>query len=320
MGAAVVAPVDPDRHPRRIVLQDAKVRSIARALYIGPVPEVSAMTGRKTGKKPPKKYGESPKRAARRAAMREERRLEKKALEAEGRRALIDECVQRVGRPTDREAFREILTALVENNAIPANLLTTVPQRSTKAGKTRFDQIFDACMFLAFPEYRPIVRDKAFGPIASPDMRLWRALFPKEYGLSHVVLRARSFQEAFALACDYACRLSLREKHRIPTDMSIRVQFMADPHVARMLAIRNAVKDRTRKASNLRGRRYSAKAVVGARLVAIGRKEGNNYSIFKYAEDKDLKRIAELRAEVRVSAVEIETFRPKETPSPYDVP
>lgn len=278
------------------------------------------MTGRTTDKKPRKSYLDSPKRLARKAAMREERRLEKKAMAAEGRKALIDECVRRIGRPTDQEAFREILTALVENNAVPASLLTTVPQRSTKAGKTRFDQIFDACMFLAFPEYRPIVVDKAFGPTASPDMKLWRALFPKEYGLSHVVLRARSFQEAFALACDYACRLSLREKHRIPTDMSIRVQFMADISVARMLAIRKAVKDRTRLASNLRGRRYSAKAVIGARLVAIGRKDGNNYSIFKYAEDKDLKRIAELRAEVRVSAVEVETFRPKETSPPYDVP
>jgi hypothetical protein len=291
------------------------------ALYTGFNQDVLPVTGRTADKKPSKEHGGSQRRtAAQRANVREERRLEKLGFTADGRKALIEECVQRVGRPTDREAFREILTALVENNAIPAGLLTTVPQRSTKAGKTRFDQIFDACMFLAFPEYRPIVRDKAFGPIAPPDMRLWRALFPKEYGLSHVVLRARSFQEAFALACDYACRLSLREKRRIPTDMSIRVQFMSDPSVARMLDIRHAVKDLTRRASNLRGRRYSAKDIIGARLVAIGRKDGNNYSIFKYAEDKDLKRIAELRAEVRVSAVDIETFRPKETPSPYDVP
>ncbi len=278
------------------------------------------MTGRTTGTRDRKRDRERARKNPQLVEIRRERRLEKAALAAEGRKALIDECVRRIGRPTDREAFREILTALVENNAIPAGILTTVPQRATKAFKTRFDQLYDACMFLAFPEYRPIVKDEAFGPTASPEMRLWRALFPKEYGLSHVILRASSFQEAFGLACDYACRLSLRERRRIPTDMSIRIQFMTDAHVARMLAIRSAVKDRTRIASNLRGRKYSAKTVIGARLVAIGRKEGNNYSIFKYAEDKDLKRIAELRAEVRVSAVEIETFRPKEASPPYDAP
>ncbi len=252
--------------------------------------------------------------------MRRERRLLKEAESAERKKEFVDACVKRMGRPTDREAFREMLTALIENNAIPASLLTTVPQRSTKAGKTRFDQVYDACMFLAFPEYWPTTKDRAFGPDAPMAMRFWRALFPKEFGLSHVVLRACSFQEAFALACDYACRLSLRLHNRIPDDLSIRIQFVSESTASRMLDIRHAVRDRTRIASNLKGRKYSAKDIIGARLVAIGRKDGDNYSIFKYAEDKDLKRIAELRAEVRVSAVDVETFRPKEAPQPYDEP
>ncbi len=261
---------------------------------------------------------ESPQRLNRRAEIREEKRLMKR-LEAEAEaQKVIEECVRRIGRPTDRDAFREILTGLVKNNVVPISLLTTVPQRSGKAGKTRFDQIYDACMFLAFPDYKPLTRDRAFGPEAPEDMRYWRALFPKEFGLSHVILRACSFQQAFAFACDYACRLSLREHRRIPDDLSVRIQFVSDSQAARMLDIRQAVRHRTRIASNLRGRQYSAKDIIGARLVAIGRKEGDGYSIFKYAEDKDLKRIAELRAEVRVSAVDVETFRPKETPLTYD--
>ncbi len=265
-----------------------------------------------------KKAG-APERVRRRTIVNEEKRIAKAMASAEARKAMVEECVQRIGRPSDRDAFREVLMALVENNAIPAALLTTVPQRAVKAGKTRFEQLYDACMFLAFPEYRPIIVDRAFGPAAPKEMRLWRAMFPKEFGLSHVVLRATSFQEAFGLASDYACRLSLSQRRCIPVDLTIRVQFMSDQRVGRMLDIRRAVKDRTRIASNLRGRKYSPKDVQGARLVAIGRKDGKNYSIFKYAERKDMDVILVERSEMRVSAVDVETFRPKETlESPED--
>lgn len=269
--------------------------------------------------KRPRKTKDSPERLARKAEIREERRLAKAAEEAQVRKALIDECVKRIGKPQDQEAFREVLTALVENNAIPPALLTTVPQRAGKAGKTRFDQLYDACMFLAFPAYRPSVVDKAFGPKAPPEMRYWRAMFPKEFDLSHVVLRASSFQEAFGLACDYACRLSLRQRNCIPADLSIRVKFIPDVVASRILDIRRAVRDQTRRASNLRGKKYSPKDVHGARLVAIGRRDGDNYSIFKYADYRDLVQILSQKEEIRVSAVDVETFRPKRS-STYDEP
>lgn len=263
---------------------------------------------------------DSPARLQRKAEIREERRRAKRAETAVIRNTLVDECVKRIGTPLDRDAFRDVLTALVENNAIPLELLETVPQKATVTGKTRFDQLYDACMFLAFPAYRPKVVDLAFGPSAPPEMRYWRALFPEEFGLSHVVLRARSFQEAFGLACDYACRLSLRQRNRIPSDLSIRVQFIPDVTASRILDIRRAVRNRTRIASNLRGRKYSPKDVHGARLVAIGRHDGDNYNIFKYADRADLDRILAQRDEMRVSAVDVETFRPKGSSSPYDEP
>lgn len=234
------------------------------------------------------------------------------------REKILDECVMRITAPKEREAFRQFLEALLAENAIPIEILASIPDKAPVVGKTRFDQLYDACMFLAFPEYRPIVKERAFGPLADPLMRLWRVLFPKSMGLSHVIIRATSYQEAFALACDYACRLSLRMFCRIPADLAIRVIFMSDKAASRMLDIRHAVRDATRKKSNLKGRLYSHKDIVGARLVAIGRKDGKYYDIFKYAERMDLRRIMLKKAETRTSAVDIETFRPKEPRSPYD--
>jgi len=276
------------------------------------------MAGKKKKKKPfygPKTKLDTPERLARKAMIREERREMKRASEAAGRRQLVEECVQRICRPDEREAFLEFLTALVENNAIPASLLTTVPRRASKAGATRFDQIYDVCMFLAFPDYAPKVHDTAFGPDAPEDMKLWRVILPREYGLSHVIVRSQSFQQAFSLACDYACRLSLRERRRIPGDLTIRVQFMDNVVTSRMLDIRQAVKYRQRVLSGTKGREFSAKDIAGARLVAIGRREGKNYSIFKYMDNMDLRNLEEGLGRRRLSAVDKETFRPADAES-----
>lgn len=285
---------DPARLFRSSVLRVSKVRSIAATLYIVGARGFQKDAGRMPGTK-----------------------KKKKLPRAKSPTELVEECVRKIASPKEREAFRDFVQSLLDKNALPADLLD-VFQRAPAVGKARFDQFYDACMFLAFPEYRPMVKERAFGPTASQDLRFWRALFPKALGLSHVVLRATSYQEAFAFACDYACRLSLREHKRIPTDMTIRVIFMSDKSASRMLDIRHAVRDATRKASNLKGRKYSSKDIMGARIVAIGRKEGKNFSIFKYAERGDLKRIMSQRAEMRTSAVDIETFRPKEGRSPYD--
>ena len=239
----------------------------------------------------------------------------------EEREKAIEKCLRRIYPGRGREAFRDFLRGLLDQNALPLELLEDVPERLGKAGRTRFDQLYDACMFLAFPTYRGITNRKAFGPDAPGDMRLWRAIYPRELGVTHVVLRARSFQEAFALACDYACRLTLRDQKRIPVDLTVRVMFIGDYAVSRMVAIRHAVRGRTR--SNRQtgpGRTFSRKDILGARLVAIGRKDGDAYSIFRYVEDRELKILFSKKGITRVSAVDIETFPSKEEPPPYDDP
>lgn len=223
----------------------------------------------------------------------------------------MERCVHRIAGTKDREAFREMLSALVENNAIPIELLETIPDRADTTGRTRMDQIYEACMFLALPRYRDSLREKVFGPEAKEDMRLWRVMLPKEFGLSHVVVRAESFSEAFALGCDYACRSYLQMRRKVPEDLTIRVQYMSDARVSKMHQVRRAVRALGRKKGTLPGRKYTYKEIAGARLVAIGRKDSGSYSIFKYSEKKDLQRILEERDVMRVSSVETETFRKK---------
>ncbi len=235
---------------------------------------------------------------------------------SEERAALIEKCVRRVTRSRDRDLFRQVLTDLVANNAIPADLLKDLPLRAQEAGKTRFDQVYEACMFLAFPPYRASLMDKMFGPDPPEKLRLWRVILPREFELSHVVVRAQSFQEAFALACDYACRTTLWEKRRIPEDLTIRVHYMSDRSVSQLVGVRQAVRAASRKTGSLPGRKYSPKDIMGARLVAIGRKSSGSYEIFKYAEARDIKRVLETPGLVRTSAVEVETFRPKKPRQP----
>jgi len=152
----------------------------------------------------------------------------------------IEACVRRMASPKERPYFRAMLADLLENNALPLDLLERIPEPPDEVGKTRFDQLYDAAMSLVFPGYREETLGRLLGPTAEDRERakIWRAMFPSKFGLSHVLLRAPTFQEAFALSCDYACRMSLRIYRRIPADLTVRVQFVSERAVRRMLDIR----------------------------------------------------------------------------------
>jgi len=226
----------------------------------------------------------------------------------------LEAFVRRVSSPKEREYVRVMLRELIENNAIPLDLLEWVPAPAGRAGKTRFDQLYDAAMCLAFPGYREETLGRLLGPTAKdrPRTKIWRAMFPPKFRLSHVLLRASSFQEAFALGCDYACRMSLRLNRKIPVDLTLRIQFVSEKAVRRMLEMRWANRVKRRKQLQLVGRQYTPKEVMGARLVALGDPEKPEYSIAKYAEARDLRKILRERDRARVSSVETETFRPND--------
>ncbi|KKL91767.1 hypothetical protein LCGC14_1891410 [marine sediment metagenome] len=240
------------------------------------------------------------------------RRASPEVREAEKRNRLLDEAAKRISSPKERRYVRALLEELLGNNTLPEELLQRIPISPETAGKTRFDQLYDAAMFLAFPGYREETLEKLLGPNVKVkiETKIWRAIFPAKFRLSHVLLRAPTFQQAFALGCDYACRMSLRLYRKIPSDLTVRIQFVSEKAVRRMLKLRWANRVKRRKQLQLVGRAYTPKEFMGARLVALGDPRTPEHSIFKYAEARDLRKILNLREKVRVSSVETETFRP----------
>lgn len=246
-----------------------------------------------------------------RTAGKKKKSLKKKPLDKE---RLLDECTQRVASSKERETFRKFLDELIKNNALPAELLREIPRKPEEIGKTRFDQLYDTCMALVFPSYRPETLSKLLASEnleSLENIKIWRVMFPPKFKLSHILLRASSFQEAYALACDYACRVSLKANGKIPTDLTVRVQFVSERAVRRSLDMRWANRVKKRKELQLVGREYSAKEINGARLAALGEPGTDKHSLFKYAEIRDLRKIRKFAGKTRQSAVETEVFRSK---------
>ena len=186
----------------------------------------------------------------------------------------IDACVSRVCSDKDAPYFREFLAKILESGTFPEELLESIPISPVKAGKTRSDQIYDASMYLAFPPYR---KETLHGLTVDtrPDMKIWRVLLPESFNIAHVLIRADSFQEAFALGCDYACRVSLRLFGKIPSDMTVRVMFMSEKAVRRYLKLRWANRVKKRKQLQLVAREFTPRQLKGAKLAAIGLKPSN---------------------------------------------
>src|ERR1043165_1576601 len=104
-------------------------------------------------------------------------------------REALERASLRISGPKDRPYVLQLLTRVVENNAIPADLIDLIPIRAGSAQKTRFDQLYDAAMFLAFPSYRKETLQKLLGPDweAKSKVKIWRVIFPESFGLSHVL-------------------------------------------------------------------------------------------------------------------------------------
>lgn len=226
--------------------------------------------------------------------------------------ALFEKHLKRMTSPSERPWVAEMLRDFLKNNVLNLDLLEFIPQSPINVGKTRFDQLYDAALSLVFPGYREQTLERLLGPTYKdrPDTKIWRCIFPERFGLTHVMIRAASFQEAFALAADYACRMSLRIYRKIPTDLTVRVQFVSEKALRRTLDMRWANRVNKRNQLKMEGREFTPKEITGARLVALGHNLQSCYSIFHYMEARDLKRILKHKNQFRVSSVETETFQP----------
>ena len=213
----------------------------------------------------------------------------------------------------EREYFKSMFSEVIENNVIPIELLKYVPISPEKAGKTRFDQLYDAAMYLIFPKYKTTTLESLIGPIGNINqeknkIRIWRIMFPPKFELSHVLLRASSFQEAFSLGCDYACRMSLRIHKKIPLDLTLRVKFMTENAIRLMMDIRVTNQMQLHNQVKLIGREFTPTEINGARMVALGNPTQPEYSIVRYVEAKDLLSIFNSKYIDRSSKIEQEVF------------
>ena len=199
---------------------------------------------------------------------------------------------------------------MVYQGVVPLDLLQRVPLPAQEAGKTRFDQLYAAAMALVFPDYREETLRRFLGPEEQiTEDKIWRVCFPEKFKIAHVYMRAGSFQQAFALGCDYACRLSLRIFGAVPHDLTIRVMFVSERALRRFLDMRWASKTHVRMQLKMVGREFTPRMLNGARLAALGPPDAPMYSIAKYAEMKDLDKVRKSAGRVRRSSVESESFR-----------
>jgi hypothetical protein len=224
--------------------------------------------------------------------------------------AAVTKCVKRFRGEKEKQYLASLLRSMLLNNAIPIELLDSVPVSPIETGKTRFEQLFDAAMNVAFPSYRPETLKRLLGPRASmtEQTKIWRVILPPRFKLAHVLIRADSFQEAFALACDYACRATLRVFGKIPADLTVRVMLVTEKAIRRRLDMRWANRVNKRRQLQLVGRVYSPKEVQGARLAALGYPSNPHFRLARYVEKKDLGRILKSKGLARVSSVESEVF------------
>lgn len=245
------------------------------------------------------------------------KKIKKSAVSAKKREentlSAIEECVQRIATPKERDYFRDLLTGLVRNKSVPVELLKHIPIQASDAGKTRFDQIYDAILNAAFPTYRPETLRRLLGPHSEikKTIKIWRAVFPEKFGVSSILLRADDYQQAFALACDYALRSSLRVYKMTPSDLTIRVMFVSEKSIERMLDIRWSSRVNKRQQLQLQGRKFTPKEIGGMRLAALGSPKQPRFRVLKYAEMKDLDKILQENKLMKTSEVESETFRKK---------
>jgi len=223
----------------------------------------------------------------------------------------LEKKLLEVTNETDREYFRVVILDMLRNNAIPEGLLEHVPVPARVAGKTRFDQLYDAASSIAFPGYSQAVLEMLLGPGADPEVRVWRVMLPRDFGIRHCIIRASSYQEAFAFACDYACRMSLRLYRRIPSDITIRVQFVSDRALRRILDVRWRNRTKKRQELNVEGRVFTSKDVQGARMAALGRPGTGEYRLAWYADRQDLIKILRHKDQVRCSVIEYESLPKK---------
>lgn len=216
----------------------------------------------------------------------------------------------------DRAYWQEFFFELLKNKVLPITFFKEFPESVTEIGKSLFDQVYDSCVKSMVPDYSEDVVESIIGLgnyVSDPSIKIFRAMYPENFGLNGVLIRARSFQEAFAFACDYGCRFHLREFRKFPTDLNIRVSYVNEKFMRRLMDVRHMNRNKKRRNFNLSSKAtWTEKQRCGVRNAASCHPASEYYSIVRYAEDKSN---VELKKSglVKSSCIEQESFS-KEAP------
>lgn len=210
----------------------------------------------------------------------------------------IEEALKRYRKRVGEQKYsylEDLLRDLMKRSLFPIELLDKVPEPAYKSGITKFDQIYQAAMFFAHPQYSGYTHEQLTGSKEPSDLRVWQVIIPPGLGPNHVLIKANSYQEAFALGCDYVCRASLRVNKKIPTDLNIRVIYVTNRELKYMLKVKdqNKLKNRRKREHQSEKKKtyqkFSRRQIIGATAVALGHdKKSEMYSILKYIDKKEL--------------------------------
>lgn len=237
------------------------------------------------------------------------------------RDALISKAVNRAcgGKPDSEvgQWIRGLLEKLLSEKSIPIELLEDIPSSSSIVGKNRIDQLIDAVLFLAYPNYSEDLEDVILGEgHNNPGIKLWRVILPPEYKIYSLLIRANSYQQAFARAADYVCRRYILTHGRPPVDIHIQIKYFSESEARVHYAVRRVNR---RRASKLRAEKnfgkygsmkVSDKQLYGARMAGLGSPSDPDYRTIRYIAHTDqirMNKVEEGRQQ-RISQVELETF------------
>jgi hypothetical protein len=204
----------------------------------------------------------------------------------------IDQIIfKKFGHGKEIQYLRNLIYKIVINKTLPLEVINEIPMNPEYAGKTKFDQLYDAAMSVAFTTYSQTTLEKLTKKKDNKE-KIWRVVLPEKFKIPHVIIKANSYQEAFAFGCDYACRISLRIHGKIPNDLQLKIMFISERSLKRHLKIKNWTRlGKRKKRMSLLGREFTQTEIEKAKSSALGDPTDSKYRIAKYIEEKDLKAV-----------------------------
>lgn len=222
----------------------------------------------------------------------------------------LDQVLFRMADVSDKQIWFDHIHTIIKKYKVPLEKLDLIPDTAIVVGKSRFDQLYDLCCYLSHIPYKEKTLHGFLGQDLKEEdrnIKLWRCFFNEELQIQNVIIRASSFQEAFARAADYGARVYFKLNKIIPRNMTVRVEYVRDLEVRALNLVRTANRVKTRNKKGLQSAESVERYENGLIIAALGHQSLSDYSIYKYVEKKDLKDLA-LRGIRRISHVEAERY------------